>query len=173
MASPSSGFELRARVEEFLFREAELLDDRHFDDWLELFAEEVSYVVPVRRNVNQRCPELAVGGADDTAHFDDDRQSLEWRVARLNSGTDWAEQPPTRTRRLIGNVRVDAQPDGACLVRSNFLLYANRLETQTQLFAGERHDRLIPGGPEGLRIARRLVLLDQSVILAPALSVLF
>ena len=173
MASQSSGFELRARVEEFLFREAELLDDRRFEDWLELFAEEVSYVVPVRRNVGQRCPELAVGGPDDTAHFDDDRQSLGWRVARLNSGTDWAEQPPTRTRRLIGNVRVDAQTDGEYFVRSNFLLYANRLETQTHLFAGERHDRLIPDGPEGLRIASRLVLLDQSVILAPALSVLF
>ena len=173
MSPQSNETDLRARVEEFLYREAELLDDRRFDEWLELFAEETSYVVPVRRNVNQRCRELAVGGPDDTAHFDDDRQSLGWRVARLNSGTDWAEQPATRTRRLIGNVRVDSQTDGSCNVRSNFLLHANRLETQTHLFAGERHDRLIPDGTESWRIARRLVLLDQSVILAPALSVLF
>ena len=173
MSSHVSETNLRARVEEFLYREAELLDDRRFDEWLELFAEDVSYVVPVRRNVSQRCRELSVGGPDDTAHFDDDRQSLGWRVARLNSGTDWAEQPATRTRRLIGNVRVEPQTDGSCKVRSNFLLYANRLETQTHLFAGERHDRLIPAGTERWRIARRVVLLDQSVVLAPALSILF
>ena len=173
MSSQNNESGLRARIETLLYREAELLDDRRFDEWLELFAKDVSYVVPARRNVNQHCRESAVGGSADVAHFDDDRQSLGWRVARLNSGTDWAEQPATRTRRIIGNVRVDPQPDGACLVRSNFLLYANRLETQTHLFAGERHDRLIPDGSEGWCIARRLVLLDQCVILAPALSVLF
>ena len=93
MSLQSSESDLRARIEEFLYREAELLDERRFNEWLELFAEDASYVVPVRRNVNQYCRESAVGGSADVAHFDDDRQSLGWRVARLNSGTDWAEQP--------------------------------------------------------------------------------
>ena len=173
MSLQSSEASSRTRIEDFLYQEAELLDNRHFDEWLALFADKISYVVPVRRNVDQRCNALSVGGLDDVAHFDDDRQSLEARVARLSTGTDWAEQPPTRTRRLIGNVRVAPQADDSCNVRSNFLLYANRLETQTHLFAGERHDRLESDGSGSWRIANRLVLLDQSVILAPALSVLF
>ncbi|MBN33894.1 MAG: benzene 1,2-dioxygenase [Rhodospirillaceae bacterium] len=165
--------ELQHQIESFLFHEAELLDDRLFDDWLDLFTDETSYVVPIRRNVDYKNAERAVGAPDELAHFDDDRTTLGYRVARLKSEVDWSEQPATRTRRIIGNVRVAPQSDGSRKVRSNFILYANRLETRTHVFAGERHDRLVADEQGDWRIADRRVLLDQSVILAPSLSVLF
>lgn len=166
---------LQHRVERFLYREAQLLDTWLWPEWLELFAEDIRYWMPVRRNRLRR-----QRGADETprgiemAHFDDDHKSLELRVQQMGSGTHWAEDPPSRCRHLVTNVRVEpVGPDSPELnVRSNFIVYRNRLEVEVDLWAGERQDVLRPVDGS-FEIAKRTILLDQNVVLSKNLSVFF
>jgi biphenyl 2,3-dioxygenase beta subunit len=163
---------LQLEVEQFLFHEAQLVDDRHFDEWLELFTDDTHYWVPTRYNLGRRQTRDS-STPDELAHFDDTKQTLGFRVARLRSGFAWAEQPPSRTRRLIGNVRIEPPAsDSELEVRSNFILYCNRFETDVEIFAGERTD-VLRRAEGDWAIASRTVLLDQTVILANSLSVFF
>jgi len=165
---------LQHRVEQFLYREAELLDGWAWREWFTLFDQDIRYLMPVRKNRLRR-----QRGSDETprgthmAHFDDDHASLSLRVRQMESGTHWAEDPPSRCRHLVANVRVrPADEPGELDVRSNFLVYRNRLETEVDMWAGERQDTLRVDG-ESFLIARRTILLDQNVVLSKNLSVLF
>ena len=101
---------LRQKIEDFLFLEAELLDDRRLREWLDLFTDDTRYWMPIRYNTLERpatvTEELSQPG--EGYYFDDDKQSLRIRVERLYAKTAWAEMPPSRTRHLISNVRVCA-----------------------------------------------------------------
>jgi len=165
--------QVQHEIERFLFHEAELLDDRRFDDWLALFADDTHYWMPTRRSLGRRQTQ-DFGGEDEAPHFDDDKQSLSYRVARLSTAFAWAEQPPSRTRHIIANIRAScADADETYHVRSNFLLYVNRFEKDMELFAGQRTDVLRRESGSSFRIASRAVLLDQTVILANSISVFF
>jgi 3-phenylpropionate/cinnamic acid dioxygenase small subunit len=162
---------LQHEVEQFLYREAELLDDREYVAWLELLAPDIHYWVPLRRNRTLRDLDQENSGPSEAAHFDDDHTSLGWRVTKLGTGMAWGEDPPSRTRRIVGNVRITPTPDpGEHTVRSNLLLYRNRLEVETDVFACERTD-VLRRTDTGFRIARRTVLLDQAVVLSKNISV--
>jgi 3-phenylpropionate/cinnamic acid dioxygenase small subunit len=170
--------EVQHRVEQFLYYEAELLDDRRYRDWYDLLSQDIQYWMPTRSNRLSRelSEENSKPGA--MALFDDDKQSLGWRVRQLESGVHWAEDPPSRTRHIVSNIRVrpgseSAEPD-AYLVRSNFLCYRNRLDTEVDIWAGERLDTLrsLRHAP-WFEVARRTILLDQNVVLSKNLSVFF
>ncbi len=163
---------LQHRVEAFLFHEAELLDERRHEDWLVLFAPDIRYVMPLRTNRGRREVHAEFSSDSESAYFDEDRGSLEMRIRKFSSGSNWAEDPPSRTRHLIGNIRVGALDGGEVAVRSAFIVYRNRLERQTEIFAGERQDLLRADG-EGFRIARRRILLDQGTLLTSSLSIFF
>lgn len=167
---------LQYSLEQFLYTEATLLDEHRFEEWLKLFTPDAHYRMPVRVNRTSRVPEREeLHFQPGAAHYDDDFSGLAVRVARLVSGIAWSEYPLSRTRRLVSNVqaRVLSTP-GEVEVRSAFLLYRSRHEHDVDVFAGLRHDVLRQGEePGSWRIARRLVLLDQSVILAGNLSVFF
>ena len=142
-------------VEQFLYREARLLDERRFEEWLELFAADAHYWVPTRSTREWGAPELSE--PDGLAHFDDSRQTLELRVRRLFTEFAWAEDPPSRTRHLISNVEVQAtEKDDEISVRSAFVVYRNRLEDVANFFVGGREDLLRVTGDSFL-IARRKV----------------
>lgn len=163
-------------IEQFLYAEVELLDDWKWRAWYELFTADAHYRMPIRRNRlrRQRKQDEAddLGGLE-VAHFDDDSVSLELRIQQLESGMHWAEDPPSRSRHLITNVRVARSPiDGEYHVRSNFFIYRNRLEAEVDLWAGERRDVLRREG-NGFKIADRVILLDQNLVLAKNLSVFF
>lgn len=149
----------RIEVEDLLIDEAELLDDRRFEDWLALFTDDLEYTAPIR--VSRKAP--AVDVVDEIGHFDDTRASLELRVRRLRTDVAWAEDPPSHTRRLITNVRARATDvEGELEVRSNLLLFRSRGDRGAHdLIVGERHDRfrMVDGR---WRIARRRTVLDQS-----------
>ncbi|AFR47906.1 ring hydroxylating dioxygenase, beta subunit [Gordonia sp. KTR9] len=172
----SVSLEEQHAVEQFLFAEAELIDEWQWRTWFELFTDDAHYRMPIRRNRLRR--QRKADEADDlngleVAHFDDDKASLEMRIEQLESGMHWAEDPPSRSRHLVTNVRVQrSDVDGEYFVRSNFFIYRNRLEAEVDLWAGERRDvlRLVDGN---LRIADRIILLDQNLILAKNLSVFF
>jgi len=165
--------ELQQEIEQFLYLEAALLDDGEFHDWLGLFAEDIHYWMPTRYNRTRRERDRDSSQPNEIAFFDEDLASLKMRVKRLDTGLAWAEDPPSRTRHLVTNVRIRPRDtNGEYDVVSNFLLYRTRLETDLNIFAGERQD-VLRKMAAGWRIARRKILLDQNVVLAKNLSVFF
>jgi 3-phenylpropionate/cinnamic acid dioxygenase small subunit len=88
----------------FYIREAWLLDERKLKEWLDLFTEDVLYFMPRRKNVPRRELHRELTPLGDLAILEEDKRYLEMRVARLDTGMAWAEDPPSRTRHLIGNL---------------------------------------------------------------------
>ena len=97
---------------DFYIREAWLLDERRLREWLDLFTEDVLYFMPRRKNVPRREAHREVTPLGDLALLEEDKRYLEMRVARLDSGMAWAEDPPSRTRHLIGNLLVEPLDGG-------------------------------------------------------------
>jgi 3-phenylpropionate/cinnamic acid dioxygenase small subunit len=164
--------DLRRQIEDFYYREAELLDDRKLREWLELLADDIRYWMPVRHNPLERPADLSAELArpGEAFYFDDGKESLRIRIERAYARNAWAEMPPSRTRHLITNVRVKADDGREIDARSNFLVYRTRMETGQDLFVGTRDDRLrrIAGG---FSIARRTIILDQAVLSAKNISI--
>lgn len=160
-------------VEQFYYAEAELLDDRRYDEWFALMEEDIRYFMPMRFNRGRREMHLEFSDDHQSAYYDEDKESMLLRQRKLACGTNWAEDPPSRTRHLISNVRIaDGAVPGELSVKSAFLVYRNRLERQTEIFAGERQDVLRPKDGS-FRIARRTILLDQATLLTSSLSIFF
>jgi 3-phenylpropionate/cinnamic acid dioxygenase small subunit len=154
----------------FYIREAWLLDERKFTEWLELFTDDVLYFIPRRKNVLRRDAHREVTPLGDLALIEDDRTYLEMRVARLGSGMAWGEEPPSRTRHLIGNLVVEPLDNDLVRAKTAFLVYRSHLETDHQLLSGSREDvlRRVDGG---WKVAKRTVLLDANVLLDKNLSI--
>jgi 3-phenylpropionate/cinnamic acid dioxygenase small subunit len=169
---------LKEEVEELLYREAELLDERRFEDWLDLFTDDVRYFMPMRRNVPAEEPEREFTREGvDVNWFDEGKDTLTRRVKQIRTGVHWAEQPPSRICHMVSNVQLmGAPPDerspAEIAVKSRFLIYRNRVETETDLLVGKREDllRRVDGA---WRIARRRIILDQSVLLVKNLTFFF
>lgn len=165
--------ELTHRVKQFYYREAEILDDGHFADWLELFEDDLFYFAPLRTNRLRRQAALSISSEGEAAYFDETKDSLAWRIRRYDSGMAWAEDPPSRTRHLISNILVRHHGENELMVRSSFLVYRNRLQMETDLYSGGRTDilRIREDGTFG--IARREILFDINVLQAKNLSTFF
>jgi len=164
--------EVQHELEQFLYLEAELLDERRFRDWYGLLADDLSYFMPTRANrtIREMDQENSVPG--QIANFDDDKRTMGWRVNQLETGMHWAEDPPSRTRHLVSNVRIQpTETAGEYMVKSNFLCYRNRLDTETDIWAGERQDVIRRVGTRKWQIAKRYILLDQNVVMSKNLSV--
>ena len=172
LASP----ELQHEIEQFLYFEARLLDEWRWRDWFDLFSEDAKYWMPTRKNrLRVRSFEQETAPGIQMAHFDEDNKSLESRVKQMESGTHWAEDPPSRVRHLVTNVYVQTPSDDRVdeyAVRSYFLCYRNRLETEVDIWAGQRDD-ILRRTENSFEIAKRTILLDQNVIIAKNLSVFF
>ena len=155
---------------QFYIREAWLLDERRLKEWLDLFTDDVLYFMPRRKNVLRRELHREVTELGDLAILEEDKTYLEMRVARLESGMAWAEDPPSRTRHLIGNLEATPRENGEVEARTAFLVYRSHLETDHQLLSGYRDDvlRKLNGG---WKIARRTIVLDANVLLDKNLSV--
>ena len=164
--------ELRQRIEDFYYREAELLDQRTLRAWFELFADDIRYWMPIRDNPLQRPDDVAdeLSNPGEGFYFDDDKESLRIRVERVYASNAWAEMPPSRTRHLITNVRVKNESGNEIEVHSNFLVYRTRMETDQDLFVGERQD-VLRRADSGFKIAKRTIILDQAVLAAKNISV--
>ncbi len=159
-------------VYSFLMREAELLDERCEREWLEsCITEDVEYLMPVRENRERG---EGTGFSDESFYFQETHGSLELRVRRLETEYAWAEDPPSRTRHFVTNVRVaGGDEDGEVAVKSNLLLYRSRGSDPTaDLLSAERRD-VLRREEDGLRLRRREILLDHSVVMTHNLSVFF
>jgi 3-phenylpropionate/cinnamic acid dioxygenase small subunit len=160
-------------VARFLYDEAALLDARQFDKWVELFTDDVHYFMPLRRTRTARELEHEFTKPGEMAWFDDTKMILAGRVAKLATGTAWAEDPPSRTRRFITNVRVVEDLVSELHVESNFMLYRTRLKSEENTWIGSRQDTLRRTDTGSFQIARRTILLEQTVLLTANLSNFF
>jgi 3-phenylpropionate/cinnamic acid dioxygenase small subunit len=154
----------------FYIREAWLLDERKLDQWLDLFTDDVLYFMPRRKNVPRREAHRELTALGDLAILEEDKRYLQMRVARLDSGMAWAEDPPSRTRHLIGNLEAEPLIGGTVRARTAFLVYRSHLETDHQLLSGYREDLLRRVGA-AWKVARRTIVLDANVLLDKNLSV--
>lgn len=161
-------------MHDFLVHEARLLDERSFHEWLDLFTDDVVYWMPDRFNpLNTTSPADGVSKPGELALFEENKHTLDTRVARLATGLAWSEVPPSRTRHLITNVQVEpTEAESEVRVRSNFLIYRTQLEHNQDLFVGTRDDLVRKVGGKW-KIARRTILLDQAVLSSANLSVFF
>jgi 3-phenylpropionate/cinnamic acid dioxygenase small subunit len=164
--------DLRHAIEDFLYLEAELLDERRLREWLELFTDDLHYWMPVRHNPLERPEEIAdeLAKPGDSYYFNDNKETLRIRVERVYAKTAWAEVPPSRTRRLISNIRVKKDDGREIEVHSNFIVYRTRMEKDEDIFVGTRSDvlRRVDGS---FKIGRRTIILDQAVLGAKNISV--
>jgi 3-phenylpropionate/cinnamic acid dioxygenase small subunit len=177
--------ELVCDIEQFLFREARLLDEGRFREWLDLLHEDIRYWMPSmgrRYRTSSKamtllnadlCMESEFSGESELAILDETKESLERRVARLESGMAWAEDPPSHTCHIVSNVAViEGDPDTQLRVHSNFVLYRTRGESEQDFYVGRRQDvlRRVSGD---WRIVYRKILLPQHVLAAKNASNFF
>jgi phthalate 3,4-dioxygenase beta subunit len=155
----------------FLVEEAALLDGRHWHRWLELLADEIRYVMPVQVTMGLR-GRAETGRQDGMAHFDEDRYSLGKRVERLTTEHAWTEDPPSRTRHLVTNIRTFATTDADVLrVESAVLLFRSRGDNRPpEIVCAGRIDRLRRHGTE-YRLAERRIEVDESVLRTQNLAI--
>jgi len=165
---------LRLELEDFYYHEADLLDSRHFTKWLDLLDENISYRVPISRNVQSSDTDREyLTDRLDVSWIDEGKLTLSQRVEQLQTGIHWCEEPVSRTSHLYTNIRV-VDTDGRLPVervtaRMRFLVYRNRLRDEVDIMVGKRVDELVRSGDSWL-IAKRTVYLDQTVLLAKNLT---
>jgi 3-phenylpropionate/cinnamic acid dioxygenase small subunit len=144
---------------QFLVEEAALLDGADYAAWLDLLCEDIRYVMPVRVTTAR--------GAD----FDENLYALRKRVQRLATDHAWTEDPPSRTRHFVSNVRTFAGGGAGLRVESSLLLFRSRGDTRPpDLLSAGRTDILRRVG-DGYRLARREIIVDESVLRTQNLAV--
>jgi 3-phenylpropionate/cinnamic acid dioxygenase small subunit len=164
---------LLAEVSEFLYREADLLDERRYTEWLDLLADDFTYSMPLRLNVPYADADTksATKSGEDVCWFDEPKDTVELRVTQLQTGLHWAEEPVSRVAHLITNIRIVEVNGDEVRLSSRFLVYRNRVADETDILVGRREDTLRTDPDTGWKVVRRYVLLDQTVLLAKNLSI--
>ena len=133
-------------------REARLLDQLRFDEWLAMYAPECIYWVPGTPEAGDPRREIAISF--------DDRRRMEDRIFRLRTGYAWSQAPKSRTVRMISNVEVFAAGNGtARMVRSNFLISEFRVDG-TRFLSGWSGHRFVPAGERWHIEVRQVNLID-------------
>jgi p-cumate 2,3-dioxygenase beta subunit len=145
----------REQIEDFLYAEAALLDEWRLQEWLELLTEDVTYSVPAT--------DVPDGDAKDTLFLiADDALRVRSRVKQLLGKSAWAENPHSRTRRLISNVRIREANGETVRVTANFIVYRMRLD-QVDTYVGRYEYTLVQ--QEGqLKIRERKAILDLEAL---------
>jgi 3-phenylpropionate/cinnamic acid dioxygenase small subunit len=140
---------LKDEVEQFLYHEAALLDERRYEEWIDLIAEDIHYFMPIRENVK-------------FGHWDKENSDPASEIAWFDEGKEVLEG---RVRQLMTGVEIHTS--------DNFFVWHNRLQDEVNLFVGRR-DNILRRDPEtGFKLAKRTILLDQSVLLAKVVTFFF
>ncbi len=169
---------LKDEIEQFLYQEAELLDERRLEEWLDFLTEDIRYWMPMRRNVKfgELDREFTREG-HDINWFDEGKDTLVRRVNQILTGVHWAEEPLSRVCHSVSNIQIlDATPSLSqpteVSIKCRFLVYRNRVETETDILVGKREDTLRNVNGQW-KIAQRKIILDQNVLLAKNLTFFF
>jgi p-cumate 2,3-dioxygenase subunit beta len=146
----------RERVEDFLYAEADLIDSWKLNEWLALFDEERgSFYMPSTDAPESNHKEALYLIADNMTR-------LRSRVTQLLSGLTWSENPRSRLRHLITNVRITGTEGDAVLVKANFVVYRMRFE-KIDPYIGKYHYKLLPRDGT-FKILERRVILDLEAL---------
>jgi 3-phenylpropionate/cinnamic acid dioxygenase small subunit len=165
--------QLQHDLEQFYYREADLLDSRRFPEWVALLTDDVEYWMPIRSTRALGDEENEFSKIGEGAFFDDNKEFMEERVRKLYTGFSWSEDPPSRSRHFVGNIRVLEQlSDTEFRVTCNFLVYRTRLAKDVDTWVGRRED-ILRNVDGDWRIARRHIFIDQVVLESKNLSVFF
>jgi phthalate 3,4-dioxygenase beta subunit len=161
--------ERHLQAHQWLVDEAYLLDAQRYGDWLALIADDIHYPMPVRVTT-------ALGAGYDSApgmaHFDENRYSLGRRVARFQTEHAWTEDPPSRLRHHVTNVRTFATDDPSHLVvDSGVLLYRSRGDVREPTLLSAGREDLLRRTADGWQLARRTILIDDSVLRTQNLAI--
>lgn len=156
----------------FLVEEAAILDAGEWSRWLDLLTDDVRYVMPVRVTTVH---DTGYDDRADMAHFDEDRYAIEKRVQRLLTDHAWTEDPRSRTRHLVTNVRCFpadgcSEDGGAVAVESTLLLFRSRGERPAEYVCALRRDLLRPASG-GYRLAERRITVEETVLRTQNLAV--
>lgn len=177
---PPSGPEALARlvlqqeVEAFLYREARYLDERRHTEWLDFFAKDLHYFMPIRRNIKFGDWDLEYSDPEsEISYFDEGKDILEGRVRQINTGVHWAEEPVSRFEHIISNVEILNEEGDTVEVASKFYCYQNRLQDEVQVFCGRRYDLLRRDAETTFKIVKRKILLAQNVLLPKVINTFF
>ncbi|WP_374346584.1 aromatic-ring-hydroxylating dioxygenase subunit beta [Phenylobacterium sp.] len=158
---------------QLLYREASLLDDGQFEDWLTLLEDDFQYQAPIRLDLADR--PKADGGGDklELSFFEDTKGTMQLRIAKIRTGLMQTENPASRVVRIISNVQVypEAAP-GEHPVRSAFLIYRQHRQRDVEILAGHRHD-LWKRRPDGWGMARRRVMFAANVLPVKSLPLIY
>ncbi|MPZ89672.1 MAG: 3-phenylpropionate/cinnamic acid dioxygenase subunit beta [Nitriliruptorales bacterium] len=162
--------DLHHEVHQFLVEEAAILDERRYEDWLALLTGDVVYRMPVRVTTPGELGDTVLADMD---HFHEDRYSLGKRVERLYTEHAWTEDPPSRVRHFVTNVRTFRveDRDDEVIAKTYILLFRSRGDVrEAEFVAAERTDRLRRDG-DSWKIARRDILVDESVLRTQNLAI--
>jgi p-cumate 2,3-dioxygenase subunit beta len=145
----------RGEVEDFFYKEAALLDEWRLEEWLELLTEDATYQVPPT--------DIPEGDSRNTLFIiSDDAMRIRSRVKQLLGKSAWAENPHSRTRRMISNVRVLGVEGDNILVTANFAVHRMRYES-VDTYIGHYTYKLIRKGSD-LKIRERRAILDNEAL---------
>jgi 3-phenylpropionate/cinnamic acid dioxygenase small subunit len=158
-----SGSEIYCRLTDTLFDEAAFLDNRQFADWAAMLADDLRYTAPIR--LTRTGPFRDRDVMRTMMHFNEDRTSILQRIGRFDKNCAWAEDPPSRTRRFVGNIRVfECEAPGEYQVFSNLYVRRSRGDSPScEEVTAQRQDLWRHIG-DGYRLARREIIVDQSVL---------
>ncbi|MDO8778275.1 MAG: 3-phenylpropionate/cinnamic acid dioxygenase subunit beta [Burkholderiaceae bacterium] len=179
LARDARYFEVKREIEEFLYDEANMLDERRFHEWLATLAEDLEYFMPMEYNVKfgEHAKREFTTREKHMSWFNEGKWTLTKRAEQILTGVHWAEEPLSRVCRLVTNIQLSAIETNASGeievdVSSRFLIYQNRCEYEQYFFVGDRVDRMRKTA-EGWKLARREVRIHQNVLLAKNLTVFF
>jgi len=172
-------YDTKREIEEFLYDEANLLDERRFTEWLATLAEDLRYFMPMEYNVKfgEHATRELTKREEQMSWFNEGKWSLGKRAEQIQTGVHWAEEPLSRVCRLVSNVQLTAITTNAggeteVDVTSRFLIYQNRCEYEQYFFVGDRFDRMRRTA-DGWKLAAREIRIHQNVLLAKNLSIFF
>ncbi|RCX10671.1 aromatic-ring-hydroxylating dioxygenase subunit beta [Extensimonas vulgaris] len=151
--------DLQQSVSAFLYREAECVDERRWDDWLALFDAQAEYWIP---SWDSEYELVSNPQSEVSLMYYPSRAGLEDRVFRLRTGRSAASTPLPRTCHTVSNVRPVLQADGSCSVKANFLTHLFRNDA-TQLFYGHYEYLLTPHEGSWLIRKKKVIVLNDLI----------
>lgn len=179
LARDARYFEIKREIEEFLYDEANLLDERRFKEWLDTLAEDLRYFMPMEYNVKagEHATRELTKREEQMSWFNEGKWTLTKRAEQILTGVHWAEEPLSRVCRMVSNVQLtaidtNAQGEMEVSTSSRFLIYQNRCEYEQYFFVGDRMD-VIRKTSDGWKLANREIRIHQNVLLAKNLTVFF
>lgn len=164
---------LAKELEDFLFREADAIDSRQFEEWLNFFSDDIRYWVPIRKNLPFAKRFDDVTNEHEIAWIDDNRATLEARVGQIMTKIHWAEEPLSRVTHIVTNMFIDELGDDAAgpvyRVNSKILVHRSRMDESGETIIGKREDKIRRNNGQ-LEIFWRKIIIDQATLSAKNLS---